>query len=275
MKRITVFLLAVLVTLIALAGCSADYSEMKSDEDSGNDDNVELNQSLTAPTRKIIYEVDASYYVDDIDQALVWLKDLLGEDEWIDREERANTSAHLTFRIKSERLDAFIDEIESEYDSSSYRKVGEDISLNYQNTSDLITRYTAEKARNLELYDEATSFSDMMTITERISELEQMIATLQGELSLFDSLVDYSEVRLSIYRENIYTRLPFGERINEGFKDGVSFVIDFFDGLVIVLVTLFPVALIFGPIGYGGYRIVKRIQMKQRKAKEKNETNKE
>jgi hypothetical protein len=275
MKRTFVFLFAVSVIVIALMACSNDYSEASREDDMGGDEeNVELVQSLTAPSRKIIYEIDASYYVDDIDQALVWLKDLMEEDEWIDREERSNARADLTFRIKSSRLDAFIAAIESEYVMSSYRKVGEDISRNYQNTSDLITRYTNEKTRNLKLIDGA-SISEILIITERVSELEQMIATLQGELNLFDSLVDYSEVRLSVYEKNVYTRLPFGARINDGFSDGVAFVIDFFDGLVIVLVTLFPIAIVFGPIGYGGYRIVKFVQLKRRKASEKDKKDKE
>ncbi|MFP4177442.1 MAG: DUF4349 domain-containing protein [Acholeplasmataceae bacterium] len=265
MKRIVVFFLAVLMIGLAVMGCSSDYSGPPREDDQVSEGvDVELDHSLSTPTRKIIYEVDATYYVDDIDRALTWLKDLMEEDEWIDREERSDTSAHLTMRIKSERLDAFVEAIENEYESHSYRKVGEDISLEYQDKSDLIARYNDEMDRNLELIEEA-SLSEILIINERVSELEQLIATLEGELNLFDSLVDYSEVRISIHKEDVYTRLPFGERINEGFANGVSFVVSFFDGLVIVLVTLFPVAVVFVPVGYGGYRIARRIRMKKQK----------
>lgn len=262
--------LIVLTMLLVLVGCQND-EEMNYEP--GNDDSEVVILADDIPNRKIIYEVDMTINVSNINDAINDLPSRLEADEWFDKETISGSNAYYTIRVKTERLDAFIDGLKEDYALNRFEKSGTDISLQYQDKSNRILAIEAQIARLNELYDSA-SLSDMIVINQQLSELEVELQRLNGELLVFDSLVDYSEVHLTIYGSQITTRSPFFNRLGQSFESGFVALIAFFDGLIMVVATILPFVVVFGGVGLGTVYLIKRHNKKLDAKKEQSSQNK-
>ena len=265
MRKMRLFMI-VLLLVMTLSACS--MSEVEEGQNNGeNDDEGVIILLDSVPDRKIIYSVDTVFYATDLSVAVSYVEGLLQEDEWFDQENIYNNSAFFVFRIKTERLDAFVNQLKAEYTLTSFSKTATDISLNYQDTANRITGFQEERARLIVLYESA-SLSDMITINTRISQIDVELGKLMGTLNQFDSLVEYSRVELSIRSSYVSNTLPFGARLINGFVNGFFSLVDFFDGLLIVLVTLIPWAVVLVPSGYGVYILVHKRTLRLEKLRQ-------
>jgi hypothetical protein len=221
------------------------------------------------PERKIIYEVDASFDVADLDAAADTLKALVEGDEWFDQEIIRETRITYVIRIKTARLDTFTTALKNEFTVRSYSKIGNDISLEYQNSSNRVLALEAQLARLLVLYESAT-IEEMILINNQISDIEVELQELEGDLALFDSLVDYSVVTVDLYGGTVATKSPFFNRLGNAFVTGFKAIITFFDGLIIVLATASPFLILIAAIGITIGLIVKKNAAKARLKKEQS-----
>lgn len=272
MKKINI-LIFIFVLVISLAACSSEDLVLENEVDGNNsDDTTVLLDSV--PERKIIYNVTAEFYTTDLEETIIFVENLLMEDEWFDQENIYSSSAFFVFRVKTARLDAFVNQIKDEFTLTSYSKTATDISLSYQDTANEILRYQEERARLIVLYESA-SLSDMITINTRISQIDIQLGELIGTLNEFDSLVDYSRVELRIRSSHVSSKLSFGVRLINGFVDGFFSLVDFFDGLLVLLVTLIPWAAVMVPSGYGIYVLIRKrntkLETKRQEKKAKQE----
>ncbi len=224
MKK-TRLLMITLLMVITLSACSMSDVE-EGQNTGGNDDEGVIILLDSVPERKIIYSVDTEFYATDLDLAITYVEDLMLEDEWFDQENIYNNSAYFVFRIKTDRLDTFVNQLKDEYTLTSFSKTATDISLNYQDTANKITGYQEERARLIALYESA-SLTDMITINTRISEIDIELGELMGTLNQFDSLVEYSRVELSIHSSYVSNTLPFGARLINGFVNGFFSLMEF------------------------------------------------
>lgn len=248
MKRIWISLMLGLLVL-GFTGCAAMEPGGQTVTTAYNDnadygDLIPLEDEGT-PERKIIYEVDAVYDVDDLDEAAVFLESILESDEWYDRETRQTSVFSFDVRVRTERLDLFLQALSEEFELMTFTKVGTDISLQYQDMTNRVLVLETQLARLLELYESA-SLSDMIVINREIAEIEVDLAQLEGSLNQFDSLVEYSEVHIHFYGDTLITRSPFFNRLWTTFVAGWEGVVAFFDGFFIVLAAVFPFAVVFG-----------------------------
>ena len=264
------FSLIIFVFLLLLFGCSNNEGipDTPSDEDG-----IVLLDAGSAPVRKIIYKAELTIYTKSLNETIDAIYLLKESDEWFDYETISERSATFILRIKTERLDDVLTTLKSEHQVSSSQKVGRDISLDYQDKTDRIAALVIQRDRLLELYEEAT-LAEMITINQQLSSIEIQIAQLQGTLNEFDSLADYSEVKIYVYRSTIATKAPFFPRVGLAFENGLRAVASILDGLAIGIVTLFPIAVVFVPAGYGIFRLNKAIK-KRIKPKKTTEAPKE
>jgi len=214
------------------------------------------------PERKIIYTVDISFDVNNLVDADDFLNTLMETDEWFDKENVTATRYTYVIRIKTDRLDDFISSLKDEFALRAYQKEGKDISLEYQDKSNMILSLEAQLARLLELYDQAT-LSEMILINEQISDVEVELQKLNGELSQFDSLAEYSVVNLIFYGSAVTTQSPFFNRLGNAFVNGFNALISFFDGLLIVIATVLPFAVVIGTVGIVTIVIYKKTNKKR------------
>lgn len=249
-KKVLLFFV-IIFSFIGLIGCSEAHDGSLNNEDYylGSDgDGVILLADETTPERKIIYTVDISFDVNNLEYADDYLNMLVESDEWFDSENLSTTRYTYKIRIKTDRLDDFITSLKDSFSLRSYQKEGKDISLQYQDTTNKILSLEAQLERLLELYDQAT-LSEMIIINEQISDIEVELQSLNGTLNQFDSLTEYSVVNLVFYGSAVASDSPFINRLGNAFVNGFNGLLKFFDGLLIVIATAFPFAVVIGIVG--------------------------
>ncbi|QWC00303.1 DUF4349 domain-containing protein [Mycoplasmatota bacterium] len=255
MKKRFLFM-TIFFVLFFLLGCSAEQDgQFESGAPDNDSENITLVEDL--PDRKIIYSVDLSIYTKDLEQSIETLRANVNNDEWFDYENIKDRQATFQIRIKSERLDDFVESIDDSFEVNFYSKTGQDISLQYLDTSNRIAALQAQYDRLIDLYEDA-SLNEMITINTRLGEIETELLELEGTLNTFDSLVDYSEVEVTIYQTTASKQSPFFNRLLRSFLNGVNAVIAFFDFVLIALAAVLPFMIILIPSGLGIYFIVKK-----------------
>lgn len=103
----------------------------------------------------------------------------------------------------------------------------------------------------------------MITISSELADLEVELMNLEGDLSVYDSLIEYSEVNITLYGSKVVTKSPFFNRLANGFINGFVALFTVLDGLAIGLANIIPFALVFGPLGYGGYILRKKYKLRK------------
>lgn len=261
MKKRIFFLFILLISIAFITACASNNDVML---DSGTPENDEAGVHLAGgvPERKIIYNVDLSIYTKDLETSIDKLKSNVNTDEWFDYENIRDNQASFKIRIKSDRLDQFIQSIDNSFDVSFYSKTAKDISLDYLDTTNKIAALDAQYDRLVLLYDSA-SLHEMITINTRLGEIETELLALEGTLNTFDSLVDYSEVNVTIYQSRVSSKDPFFNRLFTAFGNGWTGLVLFFDGLLIVISTILPFAIVFVPSGFGIYILIRNYRRKK------------
>jgi len=255
MKKVVSILFFVLF-MVMMSACSADYDMGYVDEDSSDSNEVRL-ATGDLPDRKIIYDVDIDIDVEQLTEASDTLKTMIESDEWFDQEYISTHSHQYTIRIKTSRLDDFINDLKDEFDVRNYSKVGTDITVEYQDATNQILALEAQMERLLELYEDA-SISDMILINEQISNIEIELQSLNRTINSFDSLVEYSKVELSFYGESDTNRPPFLTRVANGFLSGIDAFIYVIDGLIVLIATIFPFVVVIGAVSGGVVIYIKK-----------------
>ena len=94
----------ILLFVVTLLGCSSnlDFEEITENNDNSN---IQPLAAGETPDRKIIYTVNATFDVTNIEESVDSLKDLLETDEWFDSENIGSSSASFNARIRTDRLD--------------------------------------------------------------------------------------------------------------------------------------------------------------------------
>jgi len=262
MKKIKI--LIALVLLFVIAGCAMESDDRYNGVPGDTDEQEEVMEVQSSVNRKIIYTVNAHISTKDLDDTYKSIMDSLNSDEWAESENLSKTTVFLTLRIKTERLDSFIDSLVDYGEVGNFNKDAKDVSLQYENNTNKIASLQAELDRLNELYEEA-NINEMITISTRITEVDRQLKQLTGELKQFDSLVDYSVVHLKIYEHKLEKEPSFGSSIGQAFVGGWNAVVTLLKYIVIALSAILPFMVIIVPVGGAVYFGVKYNKRKKNK----------
>lgn len=207
MKKRIVFLWAGLLALaLCLCGCSAGGG-MNGDAEAPGGGSGEAPIIADDLGRKIVYYVDMDIETQDV--AAVRDSVLAGGTAAGGYVEQRNdygsgddlSRVYLVFRIPTDRLDAFVNAAGEEGKVLSKRVSSTDITTEYVSASARKAAYEERKAQ-LEaiLAEDGLSASDRITVIDTISEVNAALQEIELQLTQYDSLVDYSTVRLEISR---------------------------------------------------------------------------
>ncbi|MGN0783360.1 MAG: DUF4349 domain-containing protein [Christensenellales bacterium] len=227
---------------------STDKSESGSDGSS----------TETSPDRKIIYSVYVSYVVDNLEGCEESISSKLKNDEWVESSSLSQDYATVVVRIKTERLDEFMSSLDGLGEISSYTKESEDISERYYDKTVRKTALENEQTRLLELQEKATTLADLLAINTRLSEIDAELASINGTLNKYDSLVEYSTVTINLRVTYQGTEYTFWDQL----LDGLSIGLDIAGGLLIFIICAIP----YGAVATGIFFLV-RYLVRRNKAK--------
>lgn len=263
-KTLPWLVLAIVICMMGccFVGCSGPDGSGGSSVPNGDvkEDTTLLNNTVS--DRKIVYTSSLSITVDDVFESGDILKTKLNSDEWIEYSYTNEYRASFTLRIKTSRLDDFVESLESLGTVSNYQLEATDISLSYYNNVNAKTALETEQATLLRLLEDATSIQDVLEINKRLSAIEVELRQITGTINGQESLMEYSKVTVILSVKNSQYEETFGEKLAIGF----GIILDIAEFFLIVLICVSPLLIIAGSI-------VAIVLIANKKKKKKNDDN--
>lgn len=247
---------------------SANYDPGENASDSmkteaiAEEETIDDGQSLdlTNTDRKIERFYDYTVETTDFDKDNQSIENLVAkyggffESSTIDREfpNESDDSIRIlnsTIKIPNDKSDEFRDELEGHGKIISSSNHINDFTKSYTDTSIRLKSKETELDKLNELLEKAENLEDVMAIQARILDVQAEIDQIKAAISDMDSRVYYDTYNL--YLREVYdyktvaNRSPdFAGRISQAFGDSIHIFINFFQDLIIALVTLWPLLLI-------------------------------
>lgn len=273
MKKITAFLLVLLLTLTMLASCgSADMSyggepnENAPPKDevytgTSGEDNSYAPDAAEDYERKIIktytLSLETKTYESTRDAIISAASSFGGyisdssEKDTVDYNGKKNRHATFTVRVPSEKVDEYVAAISQNASVLSKKLSTEDITTAYYDLEAQLESLLEQQARIEKLMDEATNFSYLLELEDKLTSIRMQINSINKQIQIYDKSVALSYVYITLDEVVEYTEIveedpTFGDRIAEAFVGTFQNLWLFCQELVIVIVWLLPGIIILG-----------------------------
>ena len=127
-----------------------------------------------------------------------------------------------TVRIPCEKYNAFLDDVKSSANVLSYGYSTEDVTDSYYDYKTKLKTLEAEYDKVIEFYDRAETINELMSIEERLSNIQYQIDGLKLKINNYDLLTKYSTLEVSISETEILTNTSetFLSKVNNAFIEG-------------------------------------------------------
>lgn len=189
---------------------------------------------------------------------------------------RGTKTLNLQVRIPSEKYKEFIGTVGTIGKVKRNSQQVDNISYDYYNTQADIEQLKIQEQRLLEMMEQAYTIEDMITVEDRLSEVQSELSKLQTKLVGLDTDVAYSYVDIELeevfeYSATEVEKPGFFKRLGEEIVDGFKAMIQIFEDIILFIVGAVPRLIPFAVFGFIVYKIVKvyRRNHKPRKPKDK------
>ena len=293
------WLLIVLLAAALLAGCGAKSAgteasmdqtapempmpaEMTADMARAGYNGAGASASPAAPDSgadsgvKIIYTADLTLEATDFDAAAEAVK-ALTEDcgGYFSSSNLSNggsyRSASHTVRVPADKYRDFLDRAGQTAHRLDLYEDAEDVSEEYYDAAGRLKTQQTKLDRLQELLAKAKSMEDIITIESAVSETEEQIDRLSGQLRWYDARVDYATVDVSLREVSRLSNVPepaqsFGSRMLSALKDGLAGFAEGMEGLLLALAYGWEWLMLIGA-GVAAAALLIRRAHRRRKAK--------
>lgn len=135
---------------------------------------------------------------------------------------RSSRRASMTARIPAGQLNVFLSEVSEISNVTRRTENVQDVTLDYVDLASHKKTLQAEHDRLLELMERAEYIEDIITIEQRLSNVQYQIESMEAQLRTYDNKVDYSTVNLDVSEVQELTPIEehedtLWERISGGF----------------------------------------------------------
>lgn len=138
---------------------------------------------------------------------------------------RSNRNSSITARIPAGQLNVFLGEISEISNVVRRTENVQDVTLEYVDMASHKKTLQAEHDRLLQLMEQAETIEDIITIEQRLSNVQYQIESMEAQLRTFDNKVDYSTVYLDVSEVQELTPVQeetLWERISGGFMEDLK-----------------------------------------------------
>ena len=155
----------------------------------------------------------------------------------------------------------------------SHSENTKDVTLSYVETESRIKALTTEQDRLLELLAEAKDLKDILLLEEKLTDVRTELEQHKSQLKMYDSLVSYSTVHLTVTEVKEYTVVEeeepsFWKRLGDGFVGAVETVWMLVKEFAIFIVTAIPF-LVLPAVVLTAILLPKHLRRKKQKKQEK------
>lgn len=200
-----------------------------------------------------------------------------GSTRWYNENEEKWQSYSATVRVPSSEYDAFCKDVSELGDLRSKNASVENVSSEYYDLSTTLEIYEAKEQRYIELLADITDDEYAVTVEKELTELQIQIAKIKTRMNQIRTDVAYSFVNISINEVKEYKAEPvkkdtFGERLKNTISETASDFLIFLEGLLFLIISLFPYLVLIGIIVFIIISIRRKIKKKKAMASEKENT---
>lgn len=153
-------------------------------------------------------------------------------------------SASFTARIPEDKLAAYVQKLKESGNVLSENSYVKDVTLEYTDVESRKHALTAERDRLYELLSQAASTEAILSIQQRIGEIDSQLESYESQLRHFDNSVSYSTVNLYVMEVREFRAAQsdsFLQRVKTGFKNSAYFGIELCTTVLVLLLGLSPI----------------------------------
>ncbi|MBF0123043.1 MAG: DUF4349 domain-containing protein [Candidatus Omnitrophica bacterium] len=205
-----------------------------------------------AMIRKVIKNASVSLKVKDCDVAQAGILKLVKRqggmiiNSSLNKNSYAPKSGMAVFKVSPDKLDMVLQALKALGDVESEHVTGEDVTEQYVDLVARLENWKMVKARLAKILEEkAREVKDVLEIERELARVGGEIDALEGRLKFLDRQVDLSTVTVN-FREDrlgITQALNFGEKFRSALRTALETSINTFNGVIILLGFLLPLAL--------------------------------
>ncbi len=232
--------------------------------------------------RKLIRNVNLSLQTKEFDTVLdnmsQKVKDLGGyiqdSSVWGSSSDYSSSrSASYTLRIPSDKLDEFVDVVETLGNVTYKNESVDDVTLRYVDVESHKKALETEQERLLALLEKAENVEDIITIENRLSDVRYELENYESQIRLLDNQIDYSTVYVDVSEVSRVTdtgKQGFFEEVASRFSDSVYVVLMGLRGFAIGILGSLPILVVWGVILAVVVLLLRKFVFKKSKKNKKN-----
>lgn len=235
--------------------------------------------SAVRENAKLILSADLTLETQDYDGTCAALEQLTAEaGGYIESSgnagEKGSRTANYTLRVPQEKFETFFAQIGDTCHVVSANRWSEDVTEQYTDIETRLATLQTKHERLLALLDQAAKMEDIISLENALAECEYEIDSLTGEKRHYDDLVGFSTLTVSLREVQTLTAVSegtgFGAQLAQAAKNGLGGLTVTVRGLILMLVTLWPVLVLLGIAG----GVFWRVQLYRKKKTQQSEQNK-
>lgn len=259
-------------------GVLADGTYYRDESTSGTGEAKPAGSAQTSPevtAQKLIRTMSMDVETDNMDDLLAFLDAKVAalggymEERTVRNGSQSSTRryryANMTIRVPVERLDEMVEHISGKSNVTNSSESADDITLTYVATQSRVTALEVEQERLLELLAKADNMGDLLQIEARLTEVRTELEKVASQLRLYDNLVNYGTVNLSITEVQVFTVVEqenLWQRIGSGLRENWKSLCEGVEEVFVFVVTSLPFLL---PLAAAGAVTLVAVKLATRK----------
>ncbi len=288
LKKLSLFLVIAFVLTLVFCSCSGKANSLPSGraeysyvEDSNYNKEYEVqpssSESFVDENQMLIKKYTMYMETKAFDETIAKLKSLIDEYGYVSNSSIRNStskysvrSATFTYRVASDKVDRFVDELGKLGVVTSSNLSTEDVAKQYYNLQAQMDSLLEEKS-NFEKLRAGANYDALIKIEDKIAQLTTQINYLNSQIEYYKSAVSYSFVYLTVneVEEYVVQEKTFWDQLADTFKDSLRVFGDFLHGALNVLIYLLPFTIISGVVAVIIVVSIKKSKKKKKKNEEK------
>ena len=237
---------------------------------------------------KIIYSADATVETTEFDKSVEDLNAMLESvggfvesssvngNNYYDSA-RGNVSrrtANYTLRIPSNKFFGMMESLSRLGNVPYTYMYTENVTAQYYDVQARLKALQAQETRLMEMMEIAETVEDIITIEDKLTDVRYRIDSLQSSLNNWDRRVSYSTLSLTVKEVQVYTpetvvKITYGQRLARAFTNALKNTGEFFQDLLVFLVSALPTLVILAVLFFVCRPLLKKLRAKGKERREK------
>lgn len=174
----------------------------------------------------------------------------------------------LSIRVPTETMDDFLTDLKQIGSTVRMTDSSEDVSSEYYDTQTRLDALYAQHARLTELIAGAEDLEDLITLEDKLYDVQFEIDYLEGALRDLSSRAQYSDISVTLsevreYTEPEYVEETLPERIKNGFLDSIDWVKGFLADMLVAAAAFSPTLVVIIPAGVIVWLVVRAVRKRR------------